>query len=287
MPWGDGISRINSYSLTDFHDFDYCPFRFFVFHHLGKKYELSESNPALALGSLLDESIKLFHKSKAYGCEADYLENIVKAALNIIKEKVAKGGPNSFHGKHIPYLNDKTVKSAIKIFQDYYKLRDKKINRSLGEVGFCEWVIKGDPSPDGAGQVFKLWGGPDALEEGDDGIPEVVDYKSRDDIKRAKDEMDMDLMPKIYTLLVSKRLLDKGYKKARFKVRIWQDPLDETIFEEFDLGAIENAQVLFKQKIDKILATQDLKFCEKDFCKACRSDKRNEFLLELQKLGLS
>lgn len=281
MPWNDGISKTNSYSLTDFHDFDYCPFRFFVYHHLGKKYELSDSNPSLALGSLLDESIKLFHKSKAYGCEADYLGNIVEAALNFIKEKVSKGGENSFHGKHIPYLSEQTVKEAIKIFQDYYTVRDKKINRSLGEVGFCEWIIKTED-----GNVFKLWGGPDALEEGDDGIPEVVDYKSRADLKKGKEGLDMDLMPKIYTLLVSKKLLDKGYSKTRFRVRIWQDPLDETFFEEFDLMTIENVQVLFKQKIDRILATQDLRFCEKDFCRACTSEKRNEFLLELQKMGL-
>lgn len=308
MPWNDGIPKINSYSLTDFHDFDFCPFRFFVYHHLGKKYELSESSPSLALGSLLDESIKLFHRAKAYGCEPDYLGNIVEAALNFIKEKVAKGGEFSFHGKHIPYLNDQAVKGATKIFKDYYLAKDKKINRSLGEVGFCEWIIKGDPST-GSGQVYKLWGGPDALEEGDDGIPEVVDYKSREALafnselndnstdevqnyksregsKKAKLNLDMDLMPKIYTLLVSRKLVDKGYSKARFKVRIWQDPLNESFFEEFDLETIENAQVLFKQKIDKILSTQDLRFCEKDFCRACKSDKRDEFLIELQKMGL-
>ena len=64
------VSPLNGYSLTDFHDFEECKFRFFVRHHLGKKYEIAKGSRQMALGVLLDRSIKEIHKYKGY--KTDY-----------------------------------------------------------------------------------------------------------------------------------------------------------------------------------------------------------------------
>lgn len=281
MPFNDGIPKVNCYSLTDFHNFEYCPFKFYITHHLDRKYELDEGSEQMALGTLLDESIKLFHKTNAYGQPPEYLPNLIAAAKRVIKEKVAsQNGKLTFYSAMLPFLTDELAEKANKIFKDYYLGRDKKINRSIGPVGFCEWVIKGEDSQ------YKLWGGPDAYEIGDDGMIEVVDYKSREDIERGKGGMDMDLMPKIYMLLTTNFLVSRGYDKARFRVRFWQDPKDESFYEEFELSVMNGAEFLFKQRIDRILNNKELKFCEKHFCKACQSKKREEYLIELQKLGL-
>ncbi|MBI2022397.1 PD-(D/E)XK nuclease family protein [Candidatus Daviesbacteria bacterium] len=283
MPFNDGIPKINSYSLTDFHDFEDCSFRFFIRHHLDKKYEIDEGNSIVALGNLLDQSIKKFHKHKYYGCDPSELVGLVKAAAKDMREQVqiaqAKG-KNHFYKSTIPFLNDEVITEAIKIFQDYYRGRNLKINQAVEEVGFCEWTFEAN------GDKFKLWGGPDCLEMGEDGIPEVVDYKSRKDLEKGKTYMDMDLMPKIYTLLCSSKLLNKGFKKARFLVRLWQDPKDESLFEEFDLTVMDGAEFLFKQKIEKILGTKEIYFCNKEFCRACQSEKKDDFLKELEMLGL-
>lgn len=275
MPFNDGIDRKFCFSLTDFHDFGRCSFRFFVFHHLNKKYELSEGNENMALGSLLDQTIKLFHSSKSYGQHPGYLSNLTQAACNLMKEKVAKQSSPSFYSAIIPFLTPELVQKASEIFKNYYIALDRKIKKSLGEVGFCEWVIK---------DKFKLWGGPDALELGEDGLPEVVDYKYREDRENGKDNLDMDLMPKIYVLLCTKKLLDLGFKKARFVVRFWLDPKDSSFSEVFDLEKIHQFEEIFKQKIEKILKTSEVNFCEKSFCRACQSPKRKDFLRELEGL---
>lgn len=290
MPFNDGIPRTHSFSLTDFHDFDFCPFRFFVFHHLGKKYELAEGSVNLALGSLLDETIKQFHITKSYGQPPLYIKNLVKAARNKMLEKEARQTPPSFYSAIKPFLNDELCERASEVFINYYLTLDKKIKPSIDEVGFCEWIIKGD------GGVFKLWGGPDALEMGDDGIPEIVDYKLRETLSfnseeaqnyklhanKNKNSLDMDLMPKIYTLLVVKKLKEMGFNKARFIVRLWLDPKNKDYYEEFDLDSVVNFEEIFKGRINKILTTQELKFCEREFCKACSSDQRMLFLKELK-----
>lgn len=116
-------------------------------------------------------------------------------------------------------------------------------------------------------------------------MPEIVDYKFREDVEKGKQRMDMDLMPKVYTLLASDYLKSKGYEKARFVVRIWQDPLDSSLNEEFDLSVIDNFKEFFGQKISKILGTEEIKFCEQGWCRACSSDRRQEFLKELQERG--
>ncbi len=297
MPFNDGIDRKFCFSLTDFHDFDYCLFRFFVFHHLNKKYELAEGNENMALGSLLDQTIKIFHQSKAYGQPPEYLENLVKAALKLMKERVARQSAPSFYSSIMPFLTEELVTKAAQIFKNYYSTLDGKIRQSLGEVGFCEWIIKtDDPStlqhvqgrPEqgrrttGSGQVWKLWGGPDALEMGEDGIPEIVDYKFRENTEQGKTSLDMDLMPKLYTLLCANKLLDMGYKKARFVVRFWQEPLRNDFYEEFDLEEVKQYEELFKQKIATILQTKQVSFCEMPFCKACQAKNRKEYLKELE-----
>lgn len=282
MSFGDGIDRKFCYSLTDLHEFDYCPFRFFVKHHLGKKYEIEEGNGQLALGVILDQSIKLFHESKAYGQPKEYLANIVRRAVFVIKEDAKRKPSPSFYSAVLPFLSEELIEKAIKIFQSYYEGISGKVLKSLGKVGFCEWVLEGKD------QQFKLWGGPDAFEMGEDGIPEIVDYKSRsnEDVQKGRDNIDMELMPKLYTLLCAKKLLGMGYKKAKFIVRIWQSPNDNSLYEEFDLEAIDSLEPIFLQKIVKIEETKELEFCQKKFCRACNHKDREKFVLELERLGL-
>jgi hypothetical protein len=282
MPYNDGISATHSFSLTDFHEFEKCSFAFFVKHHLGKKYELADSEGSLqlALGSLLDGAIKKFHESKAYGCPPEYIYNLIKASCSEIQEKIKKQKGPSFYSSIEKFLDDGLCEKAAKIFTDYYVGRERKINRSLGSVGFCEWIIEVEDNK------YKLWGGPDAFEEGEDGVPEVVDYKSREDIEIGKRGMDMDLMPKIYILLSLPFLQKNNFKRARFVVRFWQDPLEAGFYEEFDLEKFKELEELFKYKIEKILGVTEFSFCEKPYCKACKAQKRNEFVMGLQKMGL-
>ncbi len=301
MPFNDGIDRKYSFSLTDFHDFDYCPFRFFLFHHLGlgKKYELAEGSYNMALGCLLDETIKLFHKqsfstskqsfftskTKSYGQPPLYIESLIKASCKKILDKIAYQNSPSFYSCLKPFLDDGLCKQATDVFINYYLRLDKKIKKSITEVGFCEWIVKDDPSTDstsslqaGSGQAFKLWGGPDTIEMGDGGIPEICDYKYRENKENGKESFDMDLMPKLYTLLCCKKLLDLGFKKVRFIIRLWLEPKNNSYYEEFDLEKVAQIEEIFKQKILRILNTREIIFCEKPFCKACNSDKRSIYL---------
>ncbi len=280
MPYGDGIERIDCFSLTDFYDFERCPFRFFVKHHLGKKYDIEAASEAMALGILLDLAIKKFHSSKAYGQPAAYLRNLVMAAFNEVCDKVAKNSGASFYSAIMPFLTDELLHKATEIFITYYSALDFKIKQSFAEVGFCEWIIQTE------GRVFKLWGGPDCFEMGEDGIPEIVDYKSREDVEKGKDNMDMDLMPKLYTLLCCKKLQQLGYAKARFVVRFWQDPLEDSFYEEFELSDVKSLELIFKQKIDQIVNTIEVKFCESPYCSGCKHADKNKFLHELEKQGI-
>lgn len=282
MPFNDGIDRRFCFSLTDFHEFETCPFRFFVRHHLGKKYELEDPSDNLALGCLLDQAIKIFHNSKAYGQPPEYLQNLVKASCNLMKDRVVSQKGQSFYSSLVPLMTPELCEKASEIFQNYYVAKEQRIKETLGEVGFCEWVIKTQ-----GGQKYKLWGGPDAYELGRDGVPEVCDYKYRENIERGKDNMDMDLMPKIYMLLACKYLLSKGYKTGRFVVRFWLDPTNEDFYEEFDLESVCNYEQIFLQKIERIVNTFEVGLCERSFCKACNSEKKEEYLIELENLGIS
>lgn len=283
MSYGDGIPKINCYSLTDFHDFEQCPFRFLVRHHLDRKYEIDESSPQIALGNLLDQSIKRFHKEQCYGTKSSQrLIKLVRDCADEMRYLVAKAesqGKNHFFRATIPYLTEDIINQAIQIFTDYYVKRKGNIHKALCEVGFCEFPIAIE------GDNFKLWGGPDCIEIGEDGIPEIVDYKSRLNLENGKAYMDMDLMPKMYVLLCSQRLLQMGHKSARFIVRFWQDPLEEGFYEEFNIEAMDGQSYLFQQKIQRILGVTEFKPCNRQFCAACKSAKKDEFLMELTKKG--
>lgn len=283
MAWDD-IPRTHSFSLGDFHDFDRCVFRFFVNHHLQKKYELAEGSPNKAIGTLLDLAIKKLHAAKAYGQPADYLPNLIKAAEIEIRSDVAFRGPNSFYGALIPYLNKETVEKAKEVFKNYHQTIGGNIKKSVPTQTlkrsrpFWKKVIKGEG-------LMQLWGGPDAIEIGGDGIPEVVDYKYFGDSELGKENLDMDLMPKIYTLLCAADLFEMGFQKARFVVRLWHDPLNDSFYEEFDLSNIPNIEEFFKDKMERILRTKSLSFCEKDYCGACQSPNKADWIRQLQLHG--
>lgn len=268
------IPKIHCFSLSDFHDFERCSFRFFVKHHLGKKYELEEGSPNMTIGSLLDLAIKKLHSSRAYDQPVSYLINLVKAAEVEMKNNVARRGQLSFYGSQIGFLDDQVIKQAQEIFKSYLQ-RIKKVKGALSKDRFWEYVIK-SPRP------LKLWGGPDAIEMGIDGVPEIVDYKYFGDQEKGKSNLDMDLMPKLYTLLCAQELAALGYSQFRFKIRFWQNPEDESYFEEFDLTGMKNIEDYFKDKIERILRTTEVYFCNKDYCKVCSSSERDVWLNELQ-----
>lgn len=272
----NNIPRQYCFSLGDFHNFEKCFFNFLVKHHLQKRYEIEEGNVNQAIGSLLDLVIKIIHRSKAYHQPLDYiLTSIFKAAEGEIRDKVERAGLKSFYGATIKFLTEENLKKAKEIFKKYYEAREGKINRTVINERFWECMLEGD-------QVLKLWGGPDALEMGEDGIVEVVDYKYFEDPHKGKNGLDMDLMPKLYTLLCSSELLKSGHKKARFRVRSWNDPQDESLYEEFDLENVSLLKDFFRHKIEKILSVSEITFCQKDYCKACNSEQKEEWLKQLK-----
>lgn len=275
----DDIPRINCFSLGDFRNFEKCYFDFLVRHHLQKRYEIEEGNVNQTIGTILDLAIKIIHRSKAYDQPLDYiLTAIFKAAEAEIRDKVANAGPKSFYGGTIKFLNEETIQKAKEVFKSYYQKRKGKINKAILKEKFWDCVLEGE-------QVFKIWGGPDALEMGEDGVPEIVDYKYFEDPKKGKENLDMDLMPKLYTLLCASELLKAGYKKSRFRVISWTDPEDESLYEEFDLESVFLLKDFFKQKIQKILSITELSFCEKVYCKSCNSDTKEEWIKELKQKG--
>ncbi|MFH0937345.1 MAG: PD-(D/E)XK nuclease family protein [Candidatus Daviesbacteria bacterium] len=284
MSYGDNIDRIHSFSLGDFHDFDNCVFRFFVNHHLGKKYELAEGNPIQTLGSLLDLAIKKLHQTKAYFQPPEYLQNLVKAAEVSMREDINFRGKNSFYGAQLEFLTPEVVEKAKEVFKTYcQKMKGKFKKLVITEISqkpkpFWERQIMGS-------QPLKIWGSPDALEMGEDQVPEIVDYKYFGDTEKGKSNLDMDLMPKVYTLLCASDLKKAGYFKARFKVRIWNEPENESFYEEFDLNKDLNLENFFRDKIERILRTDQLSFCEKDFCRVCKSPEREKWIKELQVKG--
>lgn len=270
------VEKINCYSLTDFHDFEDCLFRFFVRHHLDRKYEIAKGSPQLSLGVLLDKTIKNIHKYKAYDKPVDRLVKAVRFSANEIieAEKNNKKKPN-FDTQTVKFLNEDIIITSEDILHNYLTNLKGGLQKSLGEVGFCKKYLSLE---DGR---YCLWGGPDTLEEGKDGVPEVIDYKSRMDIQKGKKYMDMDLMPKMYTLLVADELKRRGFKKARFKVKFWQDPREDGFTQEFDLENLEEHEGLFKEKIKKVVKTIEASFCITEFCDACNYEKKNDFAKEL------
>lgn len=279
MVW-ESISRIRCFSLGDFHDFDRCVFRFFVNHHLQKKYELAEGTASQALGSLLDLAIKKFHTTNAYGQSEDYLINLLKAAEVEMKTAALKLGKNSFYGGVIQFLTPETLQKANEVFKSYYLGKKGAIKKMVstktlqGPKPFWKLVVDN----------LQLWGGPDSIEMGDDGVPEIVDYKYLDKGDESMSYLDMDLMPKLYTLLCASELQQMGYSKARFVVRLWHDPSNDSLYEEFDLSNIPNLEAFFKDKMQRILRTAEISFCNKEYCKICAHPDKIQWLklLELQ-----
>lgn len=270
------LDRIYCFSLGDFHQFEKCFFGFLVKHHLQKRYELEEGNKNQAIGNILDLVMKIIHRTKAYHQSLDYiLTAVFKAAEDEMRAKVERAGPKSFYSATIPFLTEENINYAKEVFQRYYEGRKGKINKSILGEKFWECILEGE-------QLLKIWGGPDALELGDDGVPEIVDYKYFEDYQKGKDNLDMDLMPKLYTLLCAQELLKAGYKKSKFRVRSWTDPLDEFLYEEFDLANINLLKDFFRHKIEKILSVTEVTFCEKPYCKACKSEQRESWLKQLQ-----
>lgn len=281
MPWGDGIPLTQSFSLTDIHDFNQCVFRFLVRHQLDRKREIDDSSPKMCIGTILDEAIKLYQISAKNALEVEYIGFLVKAAVRHIRESVEKKGEKSFYFKHSQYLSEPLIGQAIEIFKNYYLRLDGKIKKSISPVGFCEYILEN------RGKKIKLWGGPDTYEEGEDGIPEVADYKYHEDPKKGVTRIDMDLMPKMYIVLSAKDLTKRGYKKARFVIRQWNNPTDNSLKEEFDLNSLDPIISYLQAKIDPILENKKISFCERSFCLACQSEKRNEYLKELENLGFA
>lgn len=284
MPYGDKIDRIHSFSLGDFHDFDNCVFRFFVNHHLQKKYELAEGNQNLTIGSLLDLAIKKLHLAKAYNQPPGELLNLIKAAEVDIKYEVEMRGKNSFFGAIPPFLTPETIKKAQSVFKNYLEKLQGKIKPAVltyqmrRTKPFWERIIEAE-------KPIKLWGGPDSIEMGTDGVPEVADYKYFEDSEKSKSYLDMDLMPKIYILLTANDISETGFDKARFVTRIWTEPENNDFYEEFNLNQANNLENFFKDKTERILRTKNLSFCEKEWCKPCKSDQREEWIAELKVKG--
>lgn len=270
------VPRYRCFSLGDFKEFERCQFAFFVKHHLQQKYQLAEGSANQALGSLLDLSIKRIHNNQLYDQPLAVLLNVVKASEVEMREK-AKKGSDSFYGAQIPFLTEELIAKAKQILTDYYQAIGGRFPKALSKDKFWDYQLT---ASDGA--ELKLWGGPDTLEQGEDGIPEVIDYKYFEDNERGKDYLEWDLMPKLYILLTAAELKKLGFKKARFKIRCWQDPKDNSLFEEFDLALVPNFEEFFKEKMERILRTTELSFCEKAYCSACQNILRPQWLSEWQ-----
>lgn len=283
MAFGD-TPKTQAFSLGDLHEYDRCVFSFFVKHHLGKKYELAEGNFSQAIGTLMDLAIKKLHLIKGYDQTAEYLATLIKAAEAQIKEDVAKRGKNSFYGAQIEFLTPEVIIKAQEIFLKYCQAKSGKFKKyvltpiSQKPKPFWEHIIPADIP-------LKMWGGPDALEMGEDGVPEIVDYKYFQDIERGRANLDMDLMPKVYTLLCAEDLKRAGFKKTRFVVRFWQDPEDESFYEEFDLNLSHHLEDYLKDKIERIMRTSEITFCERDYCIVCHHQDREKWVQEIENKG--
>ncbi len=271
------ISRLYSYSLGDFHDFDFCVFSFLVKHHLNKKYQLAVGNVYQAIGTLLDLGIKQYHKAKLYKQPLKNAVPIIASVSMLIREKVSQSGKDSFYSKTVEFLSPQTIQEASRVFENYYHHLDGQIKFAISNKEFWDYILTGGK--------YKLWGGPDSIEMGEDGIPEVVDYKYFHK-ENGEDRLDMEKMPKLYLLLVSRDLIKLGYKKARFTIRLWQKPKDNTLSFEFDLANISQLEEYFYQQIEEIVNLKMFSFCTKHFCQVCSSPQRNEWVNDLKILNI-
>lgn len=279
----DYIPAIQGYSLSDFHDYEACVFKFLVKHDLQKKYEIGKGSPQMALGVLLDRAIKEIHRNRnkgSYKAPVERLVKSVKYAADLIRkeEKASSKHPN-FSTAVVEFFTEDIILAAENTLKNYLTQINNQFRPAIFDIEFCKKIIEIDK------EKYVLWGGPDTLEMGQDGLPEIIDYKSRQDIAKGKLNMDMDLMPKLYTLLLAGDLLKKGFKKAKFKVVFWQDPKDESFAREFNLEDLSQVEELFKEKIKGILANKEITFCMLPFCEACNSEKADEYVAQLEGMG--
>lgn len=281
----DFIPKIRGYSLSDFHDYDTCVFKFLVKHDLDKKYEIGKGSPQMALGVLLDRAIKEIHRNRDKGSYKAPIERLVGsvkyASELIIKEEKASNKHPNFSTAVVEFFTVDVTQAAQSILRNYLTEIKGEFRKAISDIEFCKKTIEINK------EKYVLWGGPDTLEMGKDGMPEIIDYKSRQDIAKGKLNMDMDLMPKLYTLLLQEDLLNKGFKKARFKVVFWQDPKDESFSEVFDLEDLSKIEEIFKEKIRKITASKEIIFCMLPFCEACNNEKADEYVEMLEGMGYS
>jgi len=277
MTQNDFIPRYRCFSLSDFHDFDHCIFRFFVKHHLGKKYELEEGSPNQALGSLLDLTIKKIHQNKLYHQPIEFLINLVKNSEDHMRGKAQKDGPYSYFGPQIKFLTPELIKKTQSVIQSYIKTLNGNWQPSISDKTFWQEDVLGSD-----GGLIRLWGGPDLIEMGKDNTPEIIDFKYFEDQERGKGYLDMDLMPKLYFLLTTAELKRLGFNKARFKLRFWQDALDESMYEEFSIDQEESFKSYFKSRAEVILRTTELSFCEKAYCPVCQNPARTDWQKQIK-----
>ncbi|MDD2822613.1 MAG: PD-(D/E)XK nuclease family protein [Candidatus Daviesbacteria bacterium] len=280
----DNIPRTHCFSLGDFHDFDSCIFRYYVNHHLQKKYQLAEGNVNQAIGTLLDLAIKKLHMAQSYKESPDSLLNLIDAARSDVENEVYLRGSNSFFGALPAFLTPEVIALAKNVFRDYLIKMDGKIKpvvptKQMKKIKpFWSRLIQSE-------KAIKLWGGPDAIEMGSDGVPEVADYKYFENCEKGKSYLDMDLMPKMYFLLTADDLIESGFDKARFVARIWGEPNNNDFYEELDFAMVQNLEDFFKDKIERMLRNKELSFCEKEYCRACKSSEREEWVAELKVKG--
>ncbi len=275
------VPRERCFSLGDLHDFDRCPFSFFVRHHLQKKYELEVATENQVIGSLLDLAIKKYHIISQTGNVEDP-QNLIPAAVRHIRDDVEREGLTSYYGPQAKFLTTEVIEKAQAIWNSYLRGLEGKVKKGIHQnklKPFWSYILM-----DGK-NALKLWGGPDAIEMGEDGIPEVVDYKYFEDNEKSKSYLDMDLMPKMYMLLTSDELLEQGFKKARFKVRMWQAPNDESLYEEFELEKMPGVADYLLDKTRRILSTKEVGFCSNSWCKVCKHQDRPLWIKELEDKG--
>lgn len=266
------VPRYRCFSLSDFKEFERCVFSFLVKHHLGKKYELEDqATPNQVIGSLLDLTIKKVHESKSYNQPIEFLAGIVKAAEREMRDLVERSGKQSFYGPQVELLSADLLKSAQEVFKNYFQELSGKLQVGLSTKTFWDLNI---PSEDG---IIKLWGGADALELGKDGVPEVVDYKFYANRENSLSKLDVDTTAKVYILLAASQLQSLGYTQARFRIRLWNQPLDDTVFREFDLESVGSFIDYFKNKAENILRYKEVTFCDQGYCRACKSDLRQQW----------
>ena len=140
----DYVPNTHGYSLSDFHDFDACIFKFLVKHELQKKYEIGKGSPQMALGVLLDKTIKVIHSfgNKSYSATPQRLKGAVRysAKLIIEEEKNNPKKPN-FNTATVEFLNEDIFIAAENALVNYLT-QVKKLKKSLGEVKFLQELLK-------------------------------------------------------------------------------------------------------------------------------------------------